>query len=137
MLLSIPRHPHTHQTQIYRPTQSRDWHLVLRNLPFPLCKPEGEEQLRAVINAVATASGLRVRKVQPLTRKEDGLPTGVVFALLEREGNGRVDVDPGAVEAVVGALGGREVGGRPVKAARWVRPTGDGGGRGGGRQEQD
>ena len=68
-----------------------------------------------------------------MTRKEDGLPTGVVFALLEQEGNGRVDVEGELIDVVAGALGGRDLGGRPVKAARWVRPTASGASR---RQEE-
>lgn len=103
--------------------QPRDWHLILRNLPFALCKPEGADQLKALINAHATALGLRTRRLQPLSRKEDGLPTGVVFVLLEREGNGRVDVEEGALAGLIEATSGKDFGGRPLKAARWVRPT--------------
>jgi hypothetical protein len=114
--------------------------VVLRNLPFTLCKPEGSSELYSVIDAAAAASGLKTRRLQPLIRKEDGLPTGVVFVLLGREGNGRIDGEGEGVESVVDALEGREVKGRVVRAARWVRPTGDtrggGGGAGGGRRGQ-
>ena len=105
---------------------------MIRNLPFALCTPEGGDQLRALIDAGAAPAGARARRLQPLTRKEDGRPMGVAFVLLELEGNGRVDVGAGSIDQVAAALEGREVGGRALRAARWLRP----GPRGGGRTRQ-
>lgn len=121
--------PQQHQQPQHHPYHHRQhWHLVLRNLPFKLCRPDFTFVLRAIVDLALSGSGLHTRRVKVLKRRPHGGAMGVVFVLLEHEWTGGTFVDGGLVDETAAALGRVEVMGRPLRAARWVRLGGGGGG---------
>jgi hypothetical protein len=108
-----PRHSYQHP---------QHWHLVLRNLPFRLCRPEYYVVLRAIVDLSLSGSGLFTRRLKVLKRKSDARPTGVAFVLLQHEWTGSVFVGERAIDDMVRAFDGVQVMGRPLRVARWVPP---------------